>query len=155
CVSDRHPTLVLQPGPTLGATRLSARPCQSPPSGQRFHRLPLGPAATCAYRSTIASPPFAPQPPKSRTVRRSTPAMTRREANVCRSVLPDPAALPPPPTPGSDGSPFGSRGRPVGCRDGAGYAPGRYTRKLGSCVDPDDFTDDCSSEFRRVRNAHS
>jgi hypothetical protein len=30
-----------------------------------------------------------------------------------------------------------------------------YTRKLGSCVDSDDFTDDCSTEFRRVRNAHS
>ena len=29
------------------------------------------------------------------------------------------------------------------------------SRRLNSCVDSDDFTDDCSSEFRRVRNAHS
>lgn len=30
-----------------------------------------------------------------------------------------------------------------------------YSRRLHSCAESQDFTDDCSSEFRRVRNAHS
>lgn len=30
-----------------------------------------------------------------------------------------------------------------------------YSRRLSSCVEDGDHRDDCSSEFRRVRNAHS
>lgn len=30
-----------------------------------------------------------------------------------------------------------------------------YARRLRNCADAQDYTDDCSSEFRRVRNAHS
>src|SRR5688500_11727968 len=30
-----------------------------------------------------------------------------------------------------------------------------YARRLRNCAESSDFTDDCSTEFRRVRNAHS
>lgn len=30
-----------------------------------------------------------------------------------------------------------------------------YSRRLRSCAEAEDFSDDCSSEFRRVRNAQS
>lgn len=30
-----------------------------------------------------------------------------------------------------------------------------YARRLRNCADGQDYSDDCSSEFRRVRNAHS
>jgi hypothetical protein len=30
-----------------------------------------------------------------------------------------------------------------------------YSRRLRNCAEAQDYTDDCSTEFRRVRNAHS
>lgn len=30
-----------------------------------------------------------------------------------------------------------------------------YARRLERCADSGDFTDDCSTEFRRVKNTHS
>lgn len=30
-----------------------------------------------------------------------------------------------------------------------------YSKRLQRCAEAEDFTDDCSSEFRRVKNAHS
>jgi hypothetical protein len=30
-----------------------------------------------------------------------------------------------------------------------------YSRRLRNCAEAEDFTDDCESEFRRVKNAHS
>ena len=43
-------------------------------------------------------------------------------------------------------------------RDRAEYAASEladYARRLRNCAEAQDYSDDCSSEFRRVRNAHS
>jgi len=39
--------------------------------------------------------------------------------------------------------------------DSAASELANYARRLRNCAETQDFSDDCSSEFRRVRNAHS
>jgi hypothetical protein len=39
--------------------------------------------------------------------------------------------------------------------DSAATELANYARRLRNCAEAQDFSDDCSSEFRRVRNAHS
>jgi hypothetical protein len=55
---------------------------------------------------------------------------------------------------------YGSSRSPE-CRDALSRAESAasdlsdYARRLRNCADAQDYTDDCSSEFRRVRSAHS
>jgi hypothetical protein len=52
-------------------------------------------------------------------------------------------------------------GRSSDCRDARSRAESAaselagYARRLQSCAEGEDFSDDCGSEFRRVRNAYS
>ena len=54
-----------------------------------------------------------------------------------------------------------SRSGSSNCRDARSRAENaasdlaQYTRRLQRCAEAQDFDDDCSTEFRRVRNAHS
>ena len=51
-------------------------------------------------------------------------------------------------------------GKSPECRDALSRAESaaselaNYSRRLRSCAESQDFTDDCSTEFRRVRSAH-
>ena len=55
----------------------------------------------------------------------------------------------------------GSNGTNAACEDARSRARStasdlaNYSRRLRSCAENEDFADDCSSEFRRVKNAHS
>ncbi len=54
-----------------------------------------------------------------------------------------------------------SSGKSAECRDSHSRAEGAaseladYSRKLRNCAEAQDFGDDCSTEFRRVKNAYS
>jgi hypothetical protein len=54
-----------------------------------------------------------------------------------------------------------SEGKSPECRDALDRAESaasdleHYTKRLGTCAANRDFDDDCSTEYRRVRNAHS
>jgi Sec-independent protein translocase protein TatA len=55
----------------------------------------------------------------------------------------------------------GESGASSDCRDARRRAEdaaaelANYTRRLQNCAQAQDYSDDCSTEFRRVRNAHS